>query len=73
VDFGDIAVAGFGDPPGVELAFLDLNAEVETVLRGQGVAHPDVFAVFEGLVLVAGGGDAVEAQLAEEREQDILD
>ena len=73
VDFGDIGVAGLGDPGGVEFTFLDLDSEVEPVLGGQGVAHPDVLAVFEGLVLVPGRGDAMETQLAKQRQEDLFD
>ena len=73
VDFGDVGVTGLGDSGGVEFALLDLDSEVEPVLGGQGVAHPDVLAVFERLVLVPGGGDAVETQLAKQREEDFFD
>jgi hypothetical protein len=49
----------------IDFALLGLDAEVEDVLHRQRVAHPDVLAVLQGLVLVAGSGDAVVAELSE--------
>ncbi len=68
-----LACPDFVPPRGVDLALLGLDPEVEVVLGWQGVAHPDVFAVFQRLVLVAGGGDAVKAQLAKESQEHFLD
>ncbi|MFC5123073.1 hypothetical protein ACFPRL_06400 [Pseudoclavibacter helvolus] len=68
VDLSHVGVTCLGYPRSVELALFRLDAEVENVLRRQGVAHPNVLAVLQGLVLVPGGGDAVVAKLPEHRE-----
>ena len=68
VDLSHVGITRLGYPRSVELALLRLYAEVENVLCRQGVAHPNVLAVLQGLVLVSGGGDAVVAKLPEHRE-----
>lgn len=53
--------------PAVELSLFGLDTEVKTVLGRQRVPHPYVLAVFECLVFVSSGGDAVKSQLSEQR------
>lgn len=69
----DVAGAALAHARGVQLPLLGLDAEVEDVKRRQGLFHPHVFAVLQRLVLVASGGDPVEAELEEQREQHLFD
>jgi len=55
---GATAIAG-----GIQLALFGLKAEIENVLGGKHVSHPDILALFKGLVLVACGGHTMIPKL----------
>jgi len=40
---------------------------------GKGVTHPHVLAVLQRLVLVPRGGDPVEPELTQQRQEDLFD
>ena len=71
-DFRDVRRFGLADACGVELGTLRLQPEINDMLRRQCEAHPDILAVFERFVLVTGGGDPVESQLAEQWQQNLF-
>src|SRR5258707_9042913 len=56
----------------VDLALLDLDAEVDAVKRRERELHPHVLAVLQQLVLVSSRRDPQEPKLTEHREQDLL-
>lgn len=60
-------------PEAFQFSFLRLDTEIQNVLGRQGELHPEVFAIFKGLVLMAGHRYAMKPDLTEKGQQQVLD
>lgn len=71
-DFANIGRATLAHARSIKLVSLGLQTEVEHMLRGQRVAHPNVLAVLKGFVFMARRGDPMKSELSEQGQQNIF-
>jgi hypothetical protein len=63
-NLADIRCAALAHAGRIKLVAFGLQTEIQYMLRRQGVAHPNIFAVFECFIFMTGGSNAMKTKLA---------